>query len=76
MDLPLKVLVLEDNDDLRSAFADTISKTPGMTACEASTLKEGAIIARLEPRFVVLADLMLDDASDMDAIYLMRKMIP
>ncbi len=73
---PLKVLVVEDNDALREAFADQLRRDPAITTCEASTLVQGAKLARKQERFVVLIDLTLEDAKELEAVHVMKRIIP
>lgn len=75
-DRPLKVLVVEDNATLRHLFAMQLEKDLQIKTCEASTLVEGALIAQQEPHFVILIDLTLDDAQELDAVHAMKRLIP
>lgn len=75
-DRPLKVLVVENDDVLRHLYAMELQKDPTITTCEASTLVQGATIARQQEKFVVLIDLTLEDAKDLEALIVMKRIIP
>lgn len=76
MNRTLKVLVLEDDPVLRDALALQLQQDPQITTCQAETLVEAGTMARKESHFTILADLSLADAKGLDAIYLMKRVIP
>ena len=69
----LKVIVVEDNPELCTLYADCLNSDPNITTVKAHNLAEAVALCQKEPQVVILADLTLPDATGVQAMALRKE---
>lgn len=72
----LKVFVVEDDPVLCPLYAEMLRNDPGIATAEAHDLPEAIDLCRRERQVVLLVDLGLPSAKDMEAVTELRKEAP
>ena len=76
MNRPLRVLVVEDNESVQRAIFAMLSSDSNITADAVTTIKDAEIHVRSGAYNVVLLDLLLPDARDLEGLVLLQKEFP
>lgn len=72
----LKVIVVEDDSALRTAFAENLRNDQLIQTAEAGTLAAGLALVQAERHVVLVVDLGLPDADGVTAVAALRKVAP